>query len=67
MATPIGLPFLFAPMQHHPATAQQHLTPPRDHTTALASNPRNFAAAQKMLRKMLQFQENFLLLFSESK
>lgn len=43
------------------------LTPPRDRTTALASNLRIFAAAQKILRKMLQFQENFLLLFSESK
>ena len=53
--------------QTYPRKGEGDLTPPRNHTTALASNPRIFAAAQKILRKMLQFQENFLLLFSESK
>lgn len=63
--------------QTYPRKGEGDLTPPRDRTTALNTTPRphnstcqqpaNFAAAQKMLRKMLQFQENFLLLFTESK
>ena len=46
--------------RHHPATAQQHSSPPRDRITALASNPRNFAAAQKNIAKNVAVSRKFL-------